>query len=117
MTRIRKRKAERGRTLLSKARLDRFVEEAIVDCYNESEQLMGLYAMIEDKLALPFETTVLGVSVIVERVDLTQREEIVAVCRRAGARQAIPIIDLHLPSPRPAGAEWIDAYRYWLGGE
>src|SRR5207247_3371586 len=70
-----------------------------------------------DHLALPFETTVLGVPVTVERVDLTQREEIVAVCWRAGVRQTVPIIDLPLPSPRPAGAEWIDAYRHWLGGD
>jgi len=117
MTRIRKRKAKRGHTRLSKARLDRLVEEAIVDCYNESEQVTGLYTMIEDNLALPFETTVLGVPVTVERVDLTQREEIVAVCRRSGVRQTVPIIDLRLPSPPPAGAEWIDAYRHWLGGE
>lgn len=117
MTRIERRKAKRGRTRLSKARLDRLVEEAIVDCYNESEQVTGLYTMIEDNLALPFETTVLGVPVTAERVDLTQREEIVAVCRRAGVRQTVPIIDLRLPSPRPAGAEWIDAYRHWLGGE
>src|SRR2546425_9618263 len=100
MTRIRKRKAERGRTLLSKARLDRLVEEAIVDCYNESEQVMGLYTMIEDNLALPFETAVLGVSVIVERVDLTQREEIVAICRRATGRPD------HLPTPAVAATRW-----------
>jgi len=117
MTRTRKRKAKRSRTRLSKARLDRLVEEAIVDCYNESEQVTGLYTMIEDHLALAFETTVLGVPVTVERVDLTQREEIVAVCRRAGVRQTVPIIDLPLPSSRPAGAEWIDAYRHWLGGD
>ena len=101
----RKRKATRRHGRPSKARLDQMVEEAIVDCYNESEQVTGLYTMIEDHLALPFETTVLGVPVTVERVDLTQREEIVAVCRRAGVRQTVPIIDLRLPSPPPAGAE------------
>jgi hypothetical protein len=92
------------------------VEEAVVDCYNESEQRVGLYTMIEDNLALPFETMVLGVPVIVERVDLTRSDEIVAVCRRARMRQTVPILDLPLPSPRPAGAEWIDAYRYWASG-
>jgi len=101
---------------LSKTRLDRLVEETIVDCYNESEQVVGLYTMIENNLALPFETMVLGVPVAVERVDLTRREEIVAVCRRAGVRQPVPILDLPLPSRRPAGAEWIDAYRHWVGG-
>ncbi len=116
MTSRRRRKAKRGRPRLSTARLDRLVEEAIVDCDNESDQATGLYTLIENNLALPFESTVLGVTVIVERVDLTQRDEIVAVCRRAGARvrQSIPIIDLPMPSPKPAGAKWIDAYRHWL---
>src|SRR5947207_13311891 len=108
MTRIRKRKAKRSRTRLSKARLDRLVEEATVDCYNESEQATGLYTMIEDNLALPFETIVLGVRVIVERVQLTRRDEIVAVCGRAGVRQTIPRPDLPQPSPRPAGTERTD---------
>jgi len=112
MTTSRKQRGKR----LSKTRLDRLVVEAIVDCYNESEQVTGLYTMIEGNLALPFETMVLGVQVTVERVDLTQREEIVALCRRAGVRQTVPILDLPLPSRRPAGAEWIDAYRHWVGG-
>lgn len=99
-----------------KMRLDRLIEEAIVDAYGESEQAVGLYTMIEEHLALPFETMVLGVPVTVVRVDLTQRDEIVAVCRRAGVRQAVPILDLPLPSRRPAGAEWIDAYRRWARG-
>lgn len=73
-------------------------------------------ARLENNLALPFETTVLGVPVTVEGIDLTQREEIVAVCRRARVRQTVPIIDLPLPSPPPSGAEWIDAYRHWLRG-
>lgn len=113
MTRTRKGKTG-PRRLTGKARLVKLAEEATVDCYNESEQVTGLYTMIEDNLALPFETTVLGVRVIVERVHLTRREEIVAVCRRAGIRQTIPLLDLPLPSPPPAGTEWIEAYRHWL---
>jgi len=101
---------------LSKARLDELVEEAIVDCYNESEQVTGLYTMIEDNLAVPFETTVLGAPVTVVRVQLTSRDEIVAVCRRAGTRQSVPLLDLPLPSRPPAGSEWIAAYRHWLRG-
>ena len=101
---------------LSKARLDELVEEAIVDCYNESEQVTGLCTMIENNLAVPFETTVLGVPVTVVRVQLTLRDEIVAVCRRAGTRQTVPLLDLPLPSPPPAGSEWITAYRHWLRG-
>jgi hypothetical protein len=113
MSSARKRRGKTGPRRPSKARLDELVEAAIVDCYNESEQVTGLYTMIEDHLALPFSTTVLGVPVIVERVDLTQPGEIVAVCLRARIRQRVPLLDLPLPSPPPAGTEWIEAYRHW----
>ena len=36
---------------------------------------------------------------------------------RGRQHQAIPILDLALPSPPPAGAEWIQAYRHWVGRE
>lgn len=113
MSSARKRRGKTGRRHPSKARLDELVEAAIVDCYDESEQAMGLYTMIQDQLALPFQTTVLGVPVIVERVDLTPAGEIVAVCLRGRIRQRVPLLDLPLPSPLPAGTEWIEAYRHW----
>lgn len=101
---------------LSKARLQAMLEEATVDCYNESEQVCGLFTMIEENLALPFETTVLGVPVRVERVDLNDGDQIVAICARGRVRQALPILDLPLPMPPPEGAEWIEAYRHWVEG-
>ena len=91
------------------------IEEATVDCYNESEQITGWFTMIEESLAVPFDTTVLGVPVTVERVDLDRSEQIVAVCRRARNRQSLPILELPLPTPPPDGAGWIEAYRRWLG--
>lgn len=89
------------------------IAEATVDCYNESEELCGIFTMLEEKLGLPFSTSVLGMTVIVERLDLTEAEDIVAVCRRGRLRQRIPLLDLPLPDTKPAGAEWIDAYRQW----
>jgi hypothetical protein len=59
---------------------------------------------------------VLGVPVLVERIDLNEAEEIVAICRRGRNRQALPILDLPLPTPSPPGAEWIEAYRRWAHG-
>jgi len=69
--------------------------------------------MIEEHLALPFETELLRVTVSVERIDLNVAGEIIAICRRGTKRQSIPILDLPLPKPPPAGAEWIQAYRLW----
>ena len=92
------------------------MEEAIVDAYGDSEQRTAFLTALQVNLELPFETLVLGVPVTVERVDITLAVEIVAICRRGRVRQAVPILDLRLPSPRPAGAEWIEAYRRWAGG-
>jgi hypothetical protein len=98
------------------AELDQLIEEAVVDAYNESEQITGFYTMIDENLAVPFMTEILGVAVTVEKVDLTGDEQIVAVCRRGRLRQRVPILDLPLPEERPEGAEWIDAYRRWVRG-
>lgn len=95
--------------------LDKLIEEAITDAYNESEQAGGFFAMIEENLALPFVTKVLEQEVTVAKLDITKRDEIVAICSRGKATQAIPILDLPMPNPRPEGAEWIDAYRRWYG--
>ena len=95
--------------------LDKLIEEATVDAYNDSEQAGGFFAMLEDHLSLPFVTQVLGQEVTVAKVDITNGDHIVAICLRGKATQAIPILDLPLPDPRPEGAEWIDAYRRWYG--
>ena len=100
---------------LSKARLAEMIEDATVDAYGESEQITGWFTMIDENLAVPFETTVLGVAVTVERVDLTSSEQIVAVSVRGQDRQVLPILDLPLSTPSPDGAEWIEAYRQWRG--
>ena len=101
---------------LSAAKLKRLIEEATVDAYGDSEQRVGFLTMIEDNLAVPFVTRILGVEVTVERIDMTRSEEIVAICRRGRTRQAIPILDLPLPKPPPNGSEWIEAYRHWVKG-
>ena len=94
-------------------RFEALIEEAIVDAYGESEQRTGFYTMIEEHLRVPFEAGILGVAATVERIDMTDDEQIVAICRRGRSRQPIPILDLPLPAPLPAGAEWIEAYRHW----
>jgi hypothetical protein len=98
---------------LNVARLEQPVEDATVDAHDESEQRLGFYTMMENELALPFTTLVLGVEVTVGRIDLTEADEIVAICTRGRTRQAISIVELPLPVPLPRGAEWIEAYRRW----
>ncbi len=113
---IKKTTLKRRRAGPSDARLDEMIEEAVMDAYGESEQTVGFYTMLEDNLATPFKTEVLSVEVTVERVDMTDDEQIVAVCARGKTRQRVPILDLPLPNPRPEGADWILAFRRWVRG-
>jgi len=98
---------------ISTAELDELIAQATVDCYNDSEQVTGLFTMIEERLDVPFQTTVLGMLVTVARVDVTADESIVAICARDGHRQTIPILDLARPDLAPDGWEWVEACRRW----
>jgi len=108
-----KKTPSRKTKIISQARLDELIEEATVDCYNESEQISGFFCVMEEQLALPFTTKLLDTEITVEKIDITDEEKIVAICRRGRDRQRISILELPLPSPRPVGAEWIEAYRRW----
>ena len=90
------------------------IEEATVDCDNEAEQVVGLLTAIEENLTVPFEAVVLGVTVVVEKVDLNAVDEIITICRRGRDRQAIAVLELPLPDPAPEGWDWIEAYRHWV---
>ena len=107
-----KREPDTKLKLFSKAKLEKLIDEAVVDAYGEEEQVGGFFTMMEEHLALPFSATILGVDVVVEKVDMIQ-SRIVAICRRNKIRQKIEILDLPLPTPAPAGAEWIAAYHHW----
>ena len=101
---------------LSPVKLDEMIEEATVDANGESEQITGFFTLLEERLKLPFKTEVLGMEVTVERLDMTDDEQIVAVCSRGKSQQPVPILDLTLPDPPPEGAEWIEAFRRWARG-
>jgi hypothetical protein len=86
-------------------------EEATVDTYDEIDAVNGFLAAIDEHLAVPFATTVLGVEVTVVKVDLTSDSRLVARCVREGFRQDIGLAELPLPEPPPDGARRVEAYR------
>jgi hypothetical protein len=101
---------------LGKRRLQALIEMATLDEYDESEQRVGLLTMLEDQLAVPFTTDILGASVRVERVSFSDADDIAAMCRHGRHRLQIALLNLPLPSPLPAAWEWIEAYCHWARG-
>ncbi len=91
-----------------------------MDACGESEQVTGFHTIMENDrndLRIPFETEILGMTVIVEGIDITEDDQLVAVCRRDKTKQRISLSELPLTLPLPQGAEWIAAYRYWRTGK
>ena len=84
-----------------------------MDAYGESEQATAFLTTLEEYLPFPFGATVLGEAVVVEKIDLSGADELIAICRRRGKRQKVRLLDLELPVPRPKGAEWVAAYHRW----
>jgi hypothetical protein len=100
----------------SDAALDALIEEATVDAHDEDEQLGGFQCCLEERLAVPFSTTVLGIPVQVTGIDQDHAGQLVASCRSGKLVQRIALLELPLPQPPPAGHEWIAAYRRWCRG-
>jgi hypothetical protein len=69
--------------------------------------------MLDEHLAVPFDVELLGITVTVERIEMTDDARIVAAWRHGRFRQTISLLDLPIPQSRPRGAEWIAAYRNW----
>jgi|GEM_PF-690938 len=103
-------------TVITSAQLDELIEEATTDCYDEEEQATGLLTMIDENLALPFATRILGVDASVIAIVMDDYGRLKAVCEHGGEQQSIDLLDLPLPLPPPSGAEWIAAYRRWTEG-
>ena len=62
--------------------------------------------MIQENLAVPFQTMVLGVNVVVEHVDVEQCDQIVAICSAQGdSGRRLSVREAPLPDPLPDGAE------------
>ncbi|HXQ37206.1 MAG TPA: calcium-binding protein [Anaerolineales bacterium] len=90
-----RRKTARKNLRRHNAHLDALIAEAIMDAYNESEQTIGFYTMIENSLALPFVTEILGIKVAVEQIDMNEDNAIVAVCQRGGREFQFWIFHYH----------------------
>ena len=65
-------KKNRCTKLPSNVKLDPMIEDAIVGANGESEQMTGFYTMLDDNLAVPFQTVMLDAEVTLERVDMTK---------------------------------------------
>lgn len=100
----------------SPAELDALIEDLIVDCYNDEEQLTGFLTGAEEALVIGEIATIAGGEIRIVAVDYPadMRRGLTAVCERAGERFELSLADLRFPDTSELGRV-TDAYRRWLG--
>jgi hypothetical protein len=103
----------------SEEELNDLVDEITVDAYNDDEQLWAFRQVIEDEVDLPADACVLGEPVAVLEIDYdgNERRGLVARCRREDASvHVVSASDVIFPE-ESKGADYMAAYRIWLGVE
>jgi len=89
-----------------------------VDCYGEYEAFAGMLATLEDRLEFPFAARVLGEKVEVIELDekaSSERRGVVVQVRRGERQYTVALADLEVVEKGSETAEWLAAYRYWVG--
>ena len=100
---------------LSEEELDEMISDATVDCYDETEEFMGVLYTLQGALSFPFKATALGDTV--EVVDIDDEESsrgrgIVATVRKNGKIYAIGLGELEI-KPGSENSKWFQMLRYW----
>ena len=101
-----------------RARLEKLIDEAIVDAYDEYEQFMGMVYALDENLNFPFRAEVLGEVVEVVGIDDSRsslRRGIMAQIRKGGKTFVFPLAELKPIDPDKVTTEWLEAFHYWLG--
>lgn len=97
--------------------LNDLVEDIVVDAYGDDEQLWAFRQAIEDEVALPADAFMVGEPVTVKQIDYdgNERRGLTArVCREDGLEHLVSASDLIFPEGSK-GADYMAAYRTWLG--
>ena len=98
----------------TKKNLDKLIQEATIDCYDEGECLSGFYTILEENIQFPFPAIVIGEEVEVVGVEWADNG-IKAQCHRKHKSYSVNIVDIEYNSNIVLGAEWINAYKKWIG--
>ncbi len=101
---------------LSPAELDALINDLIVDCYNDEEQLTGLLTGAEEALVIGEVATIAGADIRIMAVDFPSgmRRGLTAVCERDGERFELSLADIRFGDASELGRV-AGAYRRWLG--
>lgn len=104
---------------INEERLQELLEEAIVDCYAEEEELMGVLITVDENVNWTLPAQLAGMPVEVLGLDenaSSTRRGIVARIRRGGKEYTASLSDLTFGPMDESSGEWLAMYRWWAEG-
>ncbi len=99
--------------------LDRMIEEATVDCYDEHEAFMGIVYYLAGKMSFPFMAKWLGDAVEVIGIDdeeSTDEKEVIAKILTEEDEYTISLDELELMPDDTVNSRYLEMYKYWIRG-
>jgi hypothetical protein len=103
----------------SEAELNDLIERIVADAYGDDEQLWAFRQVMEDEIRLPADAFVVGEPVTVLEIDYdgNERRGLSVRCRREdGSEHRLAASDVMF-AEGSKGADYVAAYRTWLGIE
>ena len=104
--------------MISEERLQELLEEAIVDCYDEEEEFVGMLISVDENVAWPLTAELAGARVEVlglAESSSSARRGIVARIRRGGKEYQAALADLTFGDVDESSGEWLAMFRWWAG--
>jgi Calcium binding len=102
----------------SQKHLDKLLQEATVDCYDEYEAFMGVVVTLGENLPFPFEAKAIGETVEVIGIDDSRSDVrcgIIAKVRKGGSEYGVAFSELDVPTKLKSN-KWFEMYEYWKRG-
>jgi hypothetical protein len=99
--------------------LDRMIDEATMDCYNEDEAFMGVVHYLADKMPFPFKAKWLGDVVEIIGIDAEEsgfEEEVMVQILTETDEYTIGLDELELMPGDTGNGKYFEMYKYWIRG-
>ena len=94
---------------------ENIIEEAIVDCYGEDEQISGWMCFLDDKISTPHNCLIGKEHAILEKIDMDEgSRSILGIIKVNKMKIRMPLQDVILENLELM--EYLKAYTYWLRG-
>ena len=103
----------------SQEEIDRMIDEATVDCYDEHEAFMGVVCYLSDKMPFPFKAKWLGDVVEVIGIDdeeSSDEKEVMAQILTDDDEYTVSLDELESMPDDTVNSKYLEMYEYWIRG-